>query len=167
MTKVKVLSVVTLLFCMNNIMASDYPEPKIEREIKEMGSLISLAKYTKFGPDEQKNQKKIDTSLNQYLYRSALDVLKFAPIISADNVTGVIITDWYDVHNNSNMQFKVMVYVPNEDLSSNVFEVVAFERKKIDNAWSVAAKSAAIAKVLEDKIAKKARDLYLKTSKSI
>ncbi len=165
MTKLKAFSVITLLLCANNIMASDYPEPKIEREIKGMGSLIPVTKYTVFSQDEQKKQKKIDASLNQYLYRSALDVLKFAPIISADNVTGVIITDWYDVHNNSNMQFKVMVYVPNEDLSSNVFEVVAFERKKIDNAWSVAAKSAAIAKVLEDKIAKKARDLYLKTSK--
>lgn len=165
MIKAKVLSVITLLFCTSNIMASDYPEPKIEREIKEMGSLISLAKYTKLRANEPKSQKKIDISLNQYLYRSTLDVLKFAPIISADNVTGVIITDWYDVHNNSNMQFKVMVYVPNEDLSSNVFEVVAFERKKVDNAWSVAAKSSAIAKVLEDKIAKKARDLYLKTSK--
>lgn len=165
MIKVKILSVMTLLFCTNNIMASDYPESKIDREIREMGSLISLAKYTKFATNEQKKQKKFDASLNIYLYRSALDVLKFAPIISADNVTGVIITDWYDAHNNSNIQFKVMVYVPNEDLSSNVFEVVAFERKKIDNAWSVATKSAAVAKVLEDKIAKKAKDFYLKTSK--
>lgn len=155
-----------ILFVANNIMALDYPEPKIDREIKDMGSLIELEKYTNFQIDQPKDKKKINSYFNEYLYRSALEILKFAPIISADNVTGVIITDWYEAGSN-NVQFKIMVYVPNENLSSNKFEVIAFERKKVDNAWSVAVKSAAIAKVIENKIIKKAKDVYLKTSKSI
>ena len=39
-------------------------------------------------------------SINQYLWRGAIETISFMPLVSADAVGGTILTDWYSTTNN-------------------------------------------------------------------
>lgn len=146
--------------------ASDYPQSSLEREMDEMGSVVG-GEGLVFRPNKQKStatRAKIG-NVNKYLFDAAIEVLKFAPLASADSKSGTIITDWYNPQGQKNAQHKVIVYIKDDVITPEGLEVVAFERKKVKNEWSENNKSEAVSSVLEEKIIIKARNLYLQSSR--
>lgn len=154
-----------LLFAATAI-ASDYPQTDLEKEMDEMGSLVG-GEGIVFRPGKEKStdtRVKIG-NVNKYLYKAAIDVLKFAPLASADSNGGTVITEWYSPAGQKDTQFKVNVYIKDELITPEALEVVAFQRAKINGKWSDDHKPSSISSVLEDKIIRKARDLYLQSVK--
>ena len=160
------LIIVSILLFVSTAMASDYPQTDLEKEMDEMGSLLG-GEGIVFRPGKEKStatRAKIG-NVNKYLYKAAIDVLKFAPLASADSNGGTVITEWYSPAGQKDTQFKVNVYIKDELITPEALEVVAFQRDKVNGKWSDDHKPSPIAAVLEDKIIRKARELYLKSEK--
>ena len=156
----------SVLLFISTSMASDYPQTDLEKEMDEMGSLLG-GEGVIFRPGKEKStdtRAKIG-NVNKYLYKAAIDVLKFAPLASADSNGGTVITEWYSPAGQKDVQFKVNVYIKDELITPEALEVVAFQREKVKGKWSDDHKPSPIAAVLEDKIIRKARDLYLQSAK--
>ncbi|PCJ24723.1 MAG: hypothetical protein COA94_07125 [Rickettsiales bacterium] len=146
--------------------ASDYPQSRLEREIEETGSLLKGDGLT-FRPGKERSTATKATigNVNKYLYQASIDVLKFAPLASSDSNAGVIVTDWYSPKGQKNTQFKVTVYIRDKLISPEALEVVVFQRDKTGGKWPSDYKESPIAATFEDKIIRKARDLYLNSAK--
>ncbi|GAB4164299.1 MAG: DUF3576 domain-containing protein [Rickettsiaceae bacterium] len=159
-----IFSIVSLLSM--QAFASDYPQTKLEKEMDEMGSLLG-GEGIIFRPKKEKSNatKAKIGNVNKYLFQAAIEVLKFAPLASADSKSGTIVTEWYTPKDQKDTQFKVMVYIKDDMITPEGLEVVAFERKKVKNGWSDNQQSPPISSVLEDKILRKARDLYLQSAR--
>jgi hypothetical protein len=146
--------------------AGDYPKPKLEREMDEMGSLAG-GEGVVFRPGKEKStdSRAVVGNVNKYLYQASLDVLKFAPIISADSSSGTIITDWYSPKGQKNVRFKITVYIKDTVISPEGLEVVALQKKKYNGAWPENYEVSPVGVVFEDKILRKARELYQQSKK--
>jgi hypothetical protein len=146
--------------------ASEYPKSKLEREMDDMGSILG-GEGVVFRPRKEKSTstKAQIGNVNKYLFQASLEVLKFAPLASADSQSGTIITEWYDHQEQKDTQFKVMVYIKDDTISPEGLEVIAFERTKSKNQMPKSKRTSAISSVLEDKIIRRARALYLKSSR--
>ncbi len=161
-----ILIVTSVFLFLATSFASDYPQTDLEKEMDEMGSLLGGEGIT-FRPGKEKStdtHAKIG-NVNKYLYKAAIDILKFAPLASADSKGGTVITEWYSPSGQKDTQFKVNVYIKDELITPEALEVIAFQRDKAEGGWSDDHKPSPIAAVLEDKIIRKARDLYLQTVK--
>jgi hypothetical protein len=164
---IKVFLLVQLL--VSYAFADGYPKSRLEKEIDEMGSLAGEEGIV-FRPSKVKNDSTKSTvsnfgKINKYLYQASLDVLNLAPLASADSAGGVIITDWYSTANSPNVQFKVNVFIKDDVISTEAIEVKAFERSRRNGKWSEDYKKSPISIVLEDKILRRARELYISSSK--
>ncbi len=161
-----IASIVTLF--LNQSFADDYPKSRIEREMDEMGSgggLTGGGMIFRPGKEKSVATKTTIGNVNKYLFQASIDVLKFAPLVSADNKIGTIITGWHSPKDQKNTQFKVTVYIKDQLITPEGIEVIAFQRKKINGKWSVDQELSPIAPILEDKIIRKARALYLQSIK--
>jgi len=159
-----IISVIT--FFASQTLARDYPTSKLEQEMEEMGSLLG-GEGIVFRPGKEKSTATKATigNVNKYLYQASIDVLKFAPLASADSTGGTVITEWYSPQDQKNTQFKVTVYIKDKLITPEALEVIAFQRKKHKGKWSNNHESSPIAIVLEDKILRRARELYLQSGK--
>lgn len=156
----------TIVLFVAQSLASDYPQTQVEREMDEMGSLLGGDGIV-FRPGKERStttKAKIG-NVNKYLFQASIEILKFAPLASADSKGGTIVTEWYSPKDQKNTQFKVTVYIKDDLITPEGLEVIAFERKRLDGKWSEDNQSSPIAKVLEDKIIRKARDLYLQSAR--
>lgn len=162
-----IYTVLLSFFIISTTVASnfDYPKPKFEREMEEMKSMFTAKKTSDSSKNKSITRKTYAMSnCNHNLFKAAIEVLKFAPIASVDSMGGVVVTDWYNINEQPDIQYKVMVYVTGKKISNSSFEVIAFERKKTANDWSESNRSAAVSSVLEEKIIKKAKALQLKSA---
>ena len=75
-----------LALCMNYALASDYPKPKYEEEMDEMGSLAN-GEGLVFRPKKVKSTstKTTTSNFNEYLHKAAIEILKFTPLSSIDS----------------------------------------------------------------------------------
>ena len=164
-TKFVAIISVIVLFSVSAI-AGDYPKSSMEKEMDEMGSLAG-GEGVVFRPKKEKSTATKATigKVSKYLYQATLDVLKFAPLASADSQGGVVITEWYSPKDQENTQFKVTVFIKDKLITPEALEVVAFQRKKHKGSWSDQYEPSPIAIVLEDKILRKARELYQQSKK--
>lgn len=162
MTK-RFLLLTTLLTLAQGSLASDYPKPRVEREMDDMGSVLQGDGLV-FRPSKTKSsttKARIgNSSVNKYLYQAAIEVLDFAPLELADSKTGKIITEWYSPKGQSDVQIRINVSINDDVISTEAIEVKAYERSRIKSRWSKTHKESAIGSILEDKILRRARTLY-------
>lgn len=135
----------------------------------EMGS-IAGGEGIVFRPGKVRNESTKASvnnvgKVNKYLYQATLDVLETVPLASADSTGGVIVTEWYSTGSSSNTQFKVNVFIKDDIISAEALEVKAFERAKRNGKWSEDYKKSPMSIVLEDKILRRARELYISSGR--
>lgn len=161
---IKALSTCIIMLITTACFADDYPKTKLEKEIEDMGSILDGGIV--FRPSKERSRDTSQTigNVNKYLFKASIDVLSFAPLITADSTGGVVITEWYNVNKENSTQVKVTAFIRDDVISTEGLEVVAFERKKVKGQWSEATKKTSLARSLEEKILRKARNLYLKES---
>jgi alpha-beta hydrolase superfamily lysophospholipase len=97
--------------------------------------------------------------VNAFLWRAALDTVSFAPLLQADSMGGVIVTDWYANPANPNERVKLTVTILDQDLRADALRVAASRQVSEGGNWVEAPVQAATVQKLEDIILTKARDL--------
>ena len=99
--------------------------------------------------------------VNGYLWRASLDTLHFMPLKSADQVGGVIITEWFAEPANPNEQIKVTVYITDKRLRADAIRVAVFRQIRSASGWVDAQVNADTASKLENAILARARQLHI------
>lgn len=143
-----------------------YPKTRDDRKDDEIGSMLG-GEGLMFTPGKIKNESTkqiIGASVNKYLWQAALQILDFAPLSSADSNGGVIITDWYSPKANQNFSYKINVLIKDDVINPEAIEVKVFERKLEKGNWVQSGKPSEMANILEEKIIRRARELYIQSS---
>lgn len=107
--------------------------------------------------------EQVGMGVNAFLWRASLDTLNFMPLVSADPVGGVIITDWYANPNKPNERFKATVYILDSRLRADALKVSIFKQQLTVNGWSDAPTDAETGIQIENAILVKARQYKLST----
>jgi hypothetical protein len=97
--------------------------------------------------------------VNAYLWRGALDTLKFMPLASADPFGGVIITDWYQPPASPGERFKVTAYILGRQLRADGIRISVFREVQQDGQWVEAPVPPGLSTDLENKVLADARSL--------
>lgn len=142
-----------------------YPKSKMEREIEKTGSIVSNG--SNFFAKKVKNTDSCAKigNVNKYLYQATLEILKIAPLTSADPRAGVISTDWYVEKIGAEIRYRANVYIKDGAISPEAIEVKAFQQRKIAGDWKDYKMSEDKAASLEEEILRMARLLYQESSK--
>lgn len=144
-----------------NISVGSYLKSRVEMEIDEMGYMLKGEGATLRSINtKSRSAKAMIGNANKYLCQATLEVLTFVPLTLVDIVGGVITTEWYNPKGQHNTQFKINIFITDEAISSEALDVKVYERNKIGQKWSEDFKESAIARILKDKIIRKARTLY-------
>lgn len=105
-----------------------------------------------------------EIGVNSYLWRASLDTLSFMPIENADQIGGVITTDWWADPSLPTEWMKVQVFILDTRLRGDGLRVQVFRRTGPNAAQAQAAPVDADTSVqLENAILTRARILRLQT----
>lgn len=97
--------------------------------------------------------------VNAYLWRGALETLKFMPLASADPFGGVIITDWWTPAASPAERFKATAYILGRQLRADGIRVSVFRQVNQGGQWVDAPVDPGKPTELENMVLAKARDL--------
>lgn len=100
-------------------------------------------------------------SVNAYLWRAALDTIKFMPLASADPFGGVIITDWHSPAETRDERFKVNIVVLTRQLAADGVRARVFKQTLGSGGWTDATVDQQTHADLENAILTRARELRI------
>ncbi len=99
--------------------------------------------------------------VNSFIWRATLDTLNFMPLVSADPVGGVVISDWYAAPDNPNEHMKVTIYILDRRLRADAVKVSVFRQIRGAQGWQDAQINPDTGVKLENAILTRARELRL------
>ncbi len=146
--------------------AGNYPETRDEKRAKEMGSVLGGDGLV-FRPGKIRNTstKTDDTNVNKYLWQASHDIVEdLAPIASSDAESGTLVTEWYSNGKEPNRSFKLKVHVIGDVISPESIKTELKQRVLKDGRWLEDKASSDLQTSVEDKILRRARQLYLRKS---
>ena len=111
------------------------------------------------------NETGTGVNVNGFLWRSSLDVLSIAPLISTDALGGTIITDWYVNKNIKDKRIKITAFISTSELRSEGIQVKVHVQKFKNNFWSDTYLDKELANQIENNILNKARNLRINSLK--
>lgn len=161
--RINLLCSIILIICSPLVFAKDnYPEREVDAKWDEVGSLTGNEGLV-FRPGKVKNEstKASGCAVNKYLWQASIKTLSFAPLASVDSNGGVIITEWYSPNAKQNYRFKINIFIKDDVIHPDAIEVKIFEETFKNNRWTPSMQTSNLAFVLEDKILRKARALYI------
>ncbi|MGX6960282.1 MAG: DUF3576 domain-containing protein [Rickettsia endosymbiont of Pentastiridius leporinus] len=162
------LAVIFIVFGLyNNIYADNtYPKTQEEQKWEEVGSIAGEEGLV-FRPGRVKNDstKAVGCSVNKYLWQAAVETLSFTPLASTDSNGGVIITEWYSPRSKTNFRFKINVFIKDDTIHPDSIEVKVFEEVLKNKQWVLNENTSNLAIILEDKILRRAREIYINTDR--
>ena len=97
--------------------------------------------------------------VNSYLWRASLDALSTMPLLQADSMGGVIVTDWFVNPNSPGERVKLTVSIIDQDLRADALRVAGSRQVASNGQWVDAPLRAATVQKMEGIILTKARDL--------
>lgn len=138
----------------------DFPKSSEEKRDERAGRLGGGLFKWNFG--EKKRSGYADVAVNAYLWQSSLDVVYTMPMQLLDPRSGVIMTDWgqgpiNDDIGDPNVSYKVNIYITSDILSPDSIKVAVFS----DRGSAAANNDLELARRLEDRILRKARDMKI------
>ena len=69
------------------------------------------------------------------MWRAALKMLSSVPLSSVDSASGIIISDWYSLNNNSNERIKISITIMSDEIRADGIQVKTFKQAKNRNGW--------------------------------
>ncbi|MEM7617729.1 MAG: DUF3576 domain-containing protein, partial [Pseudomonadota bacterium] len=138
-----------------------YPKSPDDQREEKYGKLSGEGIKLFGGKEKNNNDSNIQSiGVNKFLWRSALDIISFIPLKSADSIGGTILTEWYETAENE--RFKFNIFILDSELNSRSIKVSAFKQiKNEDLQWVNSKASADVALEIEEKILLKAREYKL------
>jgi hypothetical protein len=79
-----------------------------------------------------------EIGVNAYLWRAALDTLSFMPMLSAEPISGTILSDWKINPADSNERTKVDVYIVGKELRADSLNVTVHREMLQNGNWMTA-----------------------------
>lgn len=157
------LSCSLLVSCNNVVSKSDslnqsYPKTWEERQYEDMGKLTGPEGITLFGGSGFSKSDATGITVNSYLWRASLDIIHKMPLqANPDPFSGVIITDWYKVNQDSKERFKFNIFILGAELRSDAVKVSVFKQVINKGTWEDVFNNEKLATEIENKILLKAR----------
>lgn len=136
----------------------DYPAKDVGGS--DIGSLFS-GEGLKFFSSKDEKGAPAQLGVNVFLWRAALETFSFMPLISADPVGGVIITDWYVDPSNLDERMKASIFILDRDLRADALRVTTFREQNTEKGWMPGPTAASTNRRLEDVILVRARELRI------
>jgi hypothetical protein len=100
-------------------------------------------------------------TVNRYLWAASLETLDFLPIGTADPISGILLTEWYQNPEAPDERFKVNVYVLDTALRADALRVSVFRQAREGQGWRDSGVNPATAREIENAILSRARQLRL------
>jgi Domain of unknown function (DUF3576) len=141
------------------------PPTEGERQRERIGTVSGNREgFILFGgerPNRTDGNDNTGIGVNAFLWKAALDTVRFMPLASADPFGGVIITDWYSPPESPRERLKLTVLIQDRQLRSDAVSVSVFRQVQTAAAggWQDAAAAPETARRLEDTILTRARQL--------
>ena len=128
---------ITLISCGQPTKRYD-PDPfeNIERwkaQRKGLDTPSALSKLFGYNKDNKKSIVGSSLSINPYMWRAALKMLSSVPLSSVDSASGIIITDWYSLNNNSNERIKISITIMSDEIRADGIQVKTFKQARNRN----------------------------------
>jgi hypothetical protein len=104
----------------------DYPINDADKRKKNMkdGRGITFG-----GGGKKKSGGKFDFASSNEMWRAAIDVLDFVPLLNADYGGGIIITDWYSENQEVDESIKISVQFLSNEIRSDALKVKIYNKK--------------------------------------
>ncbi len=162
--RIKRLSVVALM-CSALVACGGSPTvehdyPTKSRVDDSAGSLFSGKGFSLFSSDKG-SAAPAEIGVNADLWRAALDTISFMPLVSADPVGGVIITDWHIDPSNLDQRIKVTIFILDTELRADALRVSVFREQRNESGWVSVPIAIATQRQLEDVILVRAREFRI------
>lgn len=101
-------------------------------------------------------------TVNRYLWSASLETLNFLPVLSADPIAGLILTEWYVNPEAPTERLKTNVYILDSALRADALRVSVFRQERAENGdWIDTTVNPATAREIENAILTRARQLRL------
>jgi hypothetical protein len=100
-------------------------------------------------------------TVNRYLWAASLETLDFLPVQSADPISGLLLTEWYQNPEAPDERFKINVYILDAALRADALRVSVFRQEREGAGWRDAGVNPATAREIENAILSRARQLRL------
>ena len=94
---------------------------------------LSIEDIGKGRTEQQTTVTSVGFPINPYLWRGSLDTISFMPLVSADPMAGIIITDWYTDQNNIKQRCKLNIFIRGVELKTDNLRVNSFCQTLNDN----------------------------------
>lgn len=156
---------IAMLFAAN-VFAGDYPKSRDEKRAEEIGSVLGKEGLI-FRPSKIRNNstRTEDASVNSFLWNASKDVIEdLAPISMSDSELGILSTEWYSDSKDPKRSLKVKVNITDDVISPDSLKTEIKQKVLQDGRWLEEDASNKIALDVEDKILRRARQLYLRKS---
>ena len=113
----------------------------------------------------QENREGISANVNGFLWRSSLNVLSIAPLISTDAMGGTIITDWYINKNINNQRIKISAFIKTSELRSDGISIKVHLQTLKNGMWTDITTNKNLEYQIENQILNEARNLRINSLK--
>lgn len=100
-------------------------------------------------------------TVNRFLWAASLETLDFLPVATADPISGILLTEWYQNPEAPDERFKVNVYILDTALRADALRVSVFRQERDADGWRDAGVNPATSREIENSILTRARQLRL------
>ena len=101
--------------------------------------------------------------INALLWRASLDIASSLPLDDIDTFGGTIVTEWYQLNENSDERIKLAIFVLDRELRSDGIRVVVYVQKRDGNEWNDEGTDSEMGARLEELILTRAREIRAAT----
>ena len=106
----------------------DYPINDSDKRAKNMKEGRKIT----FGGKNKQKGGKFDFASSNEMWRAAIEILDFVPLLNADYGGGIIITDWYSENQDVDESIKISIQFLSNEIRSDALEVKIYNKKCSD-----------------------------------
>ena len=97
--------------------------------------------------------------INALLWRASLDIVATIPLDDVDTFGGAIVTEWYQLNQDTDERIKIAIFVLDRELRSDGIRVVVYIQNKTGDVWQDSGTDVEMGQQLEELILTRAREI--------
>ena len=97
--------------------------------------------------------------INALLWRASLDIVATIPLDDVDTFGGAIVTEWYQLNQDTDERIKIAIFVLDRELRSDGIRVVVYVQNKTGDVWQDSGTDVEMGQQLEELILTRAREI--------
>ena len=97
--------------------------------------------------------------INALLWRASLDIVATVPLDDVDTFGGTIVTEWYQLNQDSDERIKLAIFVLDRELRSDGIRVIVYVQNRVGDVWQDSGTDVDMGQQLEELILTRAREI--------